>query len=41
MIPAFYYGYTGHSLGVPGDIAVGVALVGRLGWMYWRRRSRG
>jgi len=39
MLPA-YFRYSGHSLGVGGDIAVVVAVAGRLGWMYWRRRGR-
>jgi uncharacterized membrane protein len=36
MTLAYYY--TGHSLGLAGTIAVVVALVLRLAWMYRRRR---
>jgi uncharacterized membrane protein len=36
MTLAYYY--TGHSLGVAGSIAVAVAVLLRLAWMYWRRR---
>jgi hypothetical protein len=32
--------YSGHSLGPVGTIAVLVALVVRLGWMFARRRNR-
>jgi hypothetical protein len=38
MIEAYLY--SGHSLGPVGTIAVVVALIVRLGWMFARRRSR-
>jgi hypothetical protein len=32
--------YSGHSLGPVGTVAVLVALIVRLGWMFARRRNR-
>jgi hypothetical protein len=34
------YYYNGHSLGLAGSIAVGVAVALRVGWMLVRRRGR-
>ncbi len=34
------YFYRGQSLGPTGSIIVVVAVAARLGWMFWRRRSR-
>jgi hypothetical protein len=34
------YFYNGHSLGPAGTIAVVVAVVARVGWMFLRRRNR-
>ena len=34
------YFYSGHSLGLPGIIAVAVAVVVRIAWMFGRRRNR-
>jgi hypothetical protein len=35
------YLYTGHSLGPAGTIIAIVGVAVRLGWMFWRRRTRG